>query len=101
MIIFFLGIFKRPRSLIINERLCVPTQTRMFVNCKKERRAPAARISIPRAKVPRNFRGLLFDGLETALEEEIKGCRCNYLDLPSEWIITRGHWNVTFNNEGR
>lgn len=36
-----------------------------------------------------------------ALEEKIKGCRCNYLDLSSEWIITRGHWNVTFNNEGR
>lgn len=34
-------------------------------------------------------------------EEKIKGCRCNYLDLSSEWIITRGHWNVTFNNEGR
>lgn len=31
----------------------------------------------------------------------IKGVARNYLDLSSEWIITRGYWNVTFNNVGR
>lgn len=73
-----------------------------IVNASK-RVATARSILILRAmKILRNIRGLLFDGLDGARGgERLRAAACNYLDLSSEWIITRGHWNVTFNNEGR